>query len=77
MAIGVLAIRRLIGTPIAVIAAITHSAGVVLGIGVAAPGHYGRCLAFAHTLELGRLLMVLSLYRFLIITEIENALKKF
>ena len=77
MLIGMLTLRRPVGTAIAVIATVAHATGVVLGISVAAPGHYGCCLAFAHTLELGRLWMVLSLYRFLIITEIENALKKF
>lgn len=75
--IGVLTLRRPVRTAVAVIATIAHATGVVLGIGVAAPCHYGCGLTLAHTLEVSRLWMELSLYGFRIITEVEKALKKF
>ena len=77
MLIGVLTLRRPVRTAVAVIATIAHATGVVLGIGVAAPCHYGCGLTLAHTLEVSRLWMELRLYGFRIITEVEKALKKF
>ena len=72
-----LTLGSFVGPPITVIATIAHTTSVMFGLGVAALGDEGWHLALTDFLELLLLWIILRLYGFCIIAEVEATLKIF